>query len=112
RLPGVEVVGVSAGGSLYTADGRRTFTSPLRFAAGVFRHLVKNRYDVIHTCAFPYFPLIAVALAAPRTTRGVDWQEVWTGRYWRSYVGAPRGAIGWGVQRLCIRLTPLAFVFH
>ena len=112
RIEGVEVIGVSPGGALYTDDGRRTFTSPLRFAAGVFRHLLRNRYDVIHVCAFPYFPLISVALAAPRTMRGVEWQEVWTRSYWRSYLGPARGLVGWLVQRLCIRLTPLAFVFH
>jgi glycosyltransferase involved in cell wall biosynthesis len=112
-LEGVEVVAVSAGGPLYDAAGRRTITSPLRFALGVFGHLLRNRgrYDVIHSGSFPYFQLFALALAAPRTTRGVDWFEVWTLDYWRGYLGSAGGRIGYLVQRLCVRLTPRAFVF-
>jgi len=114
-IPGVEVIAVSPRDSLYTDDGRRRVTPPLRFGAGVFRHLVRNRrrYDAIHTGAFPYFALIAarLALAGRRLQIGVDWFEVWTWGYWRSYLGLAGGAIGWAVQRLCIALSPTSFVF-
>src|SRR5207248_9953420 len=60
RIEGVRVLAVSPGGSLYTPDGRRTIASPLRFGLGVFLHLVRHRrsYDVVHSCAFPYFQLV------------------------------------------------------
>ena len=43
---------------------------------------------------------------------GVDWFEVWSREYWRGYLGGPRGAVGYGVQRLVARITPRAFVFN
>ncbi|MDQ4040526.1 MAG: glycosyltransferase [Actinomycetota bacterium] len=114
-VPGVRVVAVSPGGPLYTEDGRRTIGSPLRFGMGVLRHLARHRgrYDVVHSCAFPYFSLVAarVALTGTRTFVGVDWFEVWSREYWRSYLGAVGGRIGHAVQRACVLLTPHAFVF-
>jgi glycosyltransferase involved in cell wall biosynthesis len=112
---GVEVVGVSAGGPLYTADGRRRIDEAVAFGAGVLRHMLRNRhsYDAVHMCAFPYFslPAVRLALAGRRIPVGVDWFEVWSRGYWREYLGAIRGALGHAVQRLCVRLTPQAYVF-
>jgi glycosyltransferase involved in cell wall biosynthesis len=99
---------------LYTASGRRNIFTPLRFGWGVFWHLLRHRrrYDVIHTCGFPYFSLLAARLACafggpPIVT---DWLEIWSRRYWIEYLGPTSGRIGAAVQRLCIRLTERAFV--
>jgi glycosyltransferase involved in cell wall biosynthesis len=111
---GVRVVAVSGGIQLYTTAGRRRIMPPLRFGAGVLTHLLRHRgdYDVVHTCAFPYFPLLAARLAAVRggPPLVVDWLETWSDQYWRTYLGGARGRIGAGVQRLCIRLTQHACV--
>ena len=111
---GVRVVAVSGGTQLYTTSGRRRIMPPLRFGAGVLTHLLRHRgeYDVVHTCAFPYFPLLAAQLAAARGGPPVvvDWLETWSDQYWRTYLGGARGRIGAGVQRLCIRLTQHACV--
>lgn len=99
---------------LYTASGRRKIGVPLRFGWGVFWHLLRHRrdYDVVHTCAFPYFSLIAARAAGAfggfRVI--VDWHEVWTAAYWREYLG-PLGRVGHAVQRLCVRLSQRAFTF-
>ncbi len=114
-LPGVRVVAVSPREELYDAAGRRRTGPPLRFGRGVLGHLVRRRgaYDVVHTCSFPYFSLLAarLALAGTRTVVGVDWFEVWSRAYWLEYLGPVGGRIGAAVQRLCVRLTPRAFVF-
>jgi glycosyltransferase involved in cell wall biosynthesis len=114
-IPGVEVIAVSPREPLYGNDGNRRVGPPLRFGIGVLRHLfsTRRRYDVVHTCAFPYFSLLAarVALAGSRTRIGVDWFEIWTAAYWRSYLGPVAGRIGYLVQRLCVHLTPQAFIF-
>src|SRR5687768_4652802 len=114
-LAGVRVVAVSPGGPLYTASGRRLIGPPLRFGFGVLRHLLRHRraYDAVHSCAFPFFSLLAAraALARTRTVVAVDWFEVWTLDYWREYLGGAGGRIGHAVQRACARATPLAFVF-
>jgi glycosyltransferase involved in cell wall biosynthesis len=113
QIEGLRVVAVSPGGPLYTESGRRRIWPPIRFGLGVFWHALRHRrdYDAAHAIAFPYFSLIGLRLAAPRLPVGVDWFEVWSPHYWRNYVGGLGGRIGNAVQKLCIRLTPRAFVF-
>jgi len=101
--------------ALYTTSGRRRILPPLVFGLGVFLHLLRHgrRYDVVHTCSFPYFSLLAAALLRRPGGYGlvVDWHEVWSAAYWREYLGRPAGAIGHGVQRLCARVPQRAFCF-
>jgi glycosyltransferase involved in cell wall biosynthesis len=108
---GVQVVAVAPRMELYSR-GRRRFLPPLLFGAGVLWHLARQgrRYDVVHTASFPYFSLLAAgAMRRLRRYRlVVDWFEVWTRKYWRSYIGRA-GIVGWAVQRLCIRLRQKAF---
>lgn len=116
--PGVEGVNVRAVGPrmrLYSSPGRRRILPPMVFGAGVLWHLLRHgrRYHVVHTCSFPYFSLLAAALARLRWRYRlvVDWFEVWTRAYWRDYLGALGGDAGWMVQRLCARLPQRAFCF-
>jgi glycosyltransferase involved in cell wall biosynthesis len=94
---------------------RRRIAPPLVFGAGVLWHLLRHgrRYDVVHTAAFPYFPLLAAGLL--RRGLGyrlvVDWFELWSRDYWRGYLGAVGGPIGWAVQRVGVRLGQHAFCF-
>lgn len=112
-LPGVVVQGVSPRLGLY-ADGKRRIYPPLRFGWGVFVHLLRRgrRYDLIHTASFPYFSLLAVGLLRPlmRWRVAVDWHEVWSRDYWRSYLG-PLGVVGWTIQKLCAAIPQHAFSF-
>lgn len=116
--PGVQGVDVRVVGprmGLYAGPGQRRVLPPLVFGAGVLGHLLRHRhrYDVVHTCSFPYFSLLAAALAAPvgRYRLAVDWFEVWSRGYWREYLGRSGGDIGWLVQRLCARVRQRAFCF-
>jgi glycosyltransferase involved in cell wall biosynthesis len=113
-LEGIEVRVVGPRMALYTGD-RRRILPPLVFGSGVLWHLLRHgrRYDVVHTASFPYFSLLAVA--ATRRAAGfrivADWHEVWSGEYWREYLGFVGGAVGHGVQRLCARVRQEAFCF-
>jgi glycosyltransferase involved in cell wall biosynthesis len=113
--PRVRVVTAGPRLALYTESGRRRILPPLVFGAGVLWHLLRHgrRYEVVHTCAFPYFSLLSAALARPlgRFTLVVDWHEVWSAGYWRDYLGPLGGAIGAAVQRLCARVPQRAFCF-
>jgi glycosyltransferase involved in cell wall biosynthesis len=113
--PRVRVVSVAPRLSLYTEDGRRRILPPLLFGLGVLAHLLAHprRYDVVHTCAFPYFSLLAAALVRPLLRFGlvVDWFEVWSDSYWRDYLGGAGGRVGGVVQRLCARVPQRAFCF-
>jgi glycosyltransferase involved in cell wall biosynthesis len=114
-VPGVRVIAVGPEMELYARDGRRRIAPPLRFGIGVLAYLARhgNRYDAVHTAAFPYFSLLAAALLKP--LRGyrlvVDWFEVWTLDYWREYLGRAGGTIGHRIQGVCLRLPQRAFCF-
>jgi glycosyltransferase involved in cell wall biosynthesis len=113
--PRVRVVTAGPRMALYTASGRRRTLPPLVFGLGVLVHLLRDghRYDVVHTCSFPYFSLLAAG--AVRPLRGfelvVDWFEVWSDAYWRDYLGAVGGRVGALVQRLCARVAQRAICF-
>jgi glycosyltransferase involved in cell wall biosynthesis len=112
-----ETIAVAPGGDLYTRSGRRRIGPPLRFGWGVFRHLLRHgrRYDAVHTASFPYFSVLAAAAALrlrrSRAVLVVDWHELWTREYWRSYIGPVAGPIGYAVQTLCLRLAERSFCF-
>jgi glycosyltransferase involved in cell wall biosynthesis len=111
----VRVVAVGPRLALYTESGRRRILPPLVFGLGVLLHLLRHgrRYEVVHTCSFPYFSLLAAALLRRPAGYGlvVDWHEVWSADYWREYLGRTAGAIGHFVQRLCARVPQRAFCF-
>ncbi|HEY5194334.1 MAG TPA: glycosyltransferase [Solirubrobacteraceae bacterium] len=112
--PRVRVVTAGPRMALYTG-GRRRILPPLVFGSGVLWHLLRHgrRYDVVHTCAFPYFSLLAAALARPFARYGLvaDWFEVWSADYWRGYLGGIGGRVGELVQRLCALVPQRAFCF-
>src|SRR4051812_46158232 len=113
-LEGIDVRVVGPRMALYTGD-RRRILPPLVFGAGVLLELARRgrRYDVVHTASFPYFSLLAAALARPlgRYRIVCDWHEVWSREYWRDYLGRVGGRIGWTVQALCARVRQHAFCF-
>jgi glycosyltransferase involved in cell wall biosynthesis len=114
-VPGVRVIPVTGEMSLYSPGGRRKISPPIVFGLGVLWHLLRHGrdYDIVHTAAFPYFSVIAAAFG--RRVHGyslfVDWHEVWTRSYWKEYLGGPRGWVGWGIQRLCLKIRQRAFCF-
>lgn len=112
--PRIRVVCAGPRMALYTG-GRRRIMPPLVFGAGVLWHLLRHgrRYDAVHTCAFPYFSLLAAAAVRPlgRYRLVTDWFEVWSGEYWRGYLGGLGGRVGALVQRLCARVPQHAFCF-
>ena len=111
----VRVVAVGPRMALYTEGGRRRILPPLVFGLGVLWHLLRHgrRYDVVHTCAFPYFSLLAAAALRPLKRYGlvVDWFEVWSHSYWHDYLGGLQGRIGAFVQRACAAVPQRAFCF-
>jgi glycosyltransferase involved in cell wall biosynthesis len=112
--PRIRVVVAGPRMALYTGP-RRRILPPLVFGIGVLWHLLRHgrSYDVVHTCAFPYFSLLAAALARPLGRYGllVDWFEVWSRQYWRGYLGGVGGRIGEFVQWACARVPQRAFCF-
>lgn len=114
HIPGVRVLAVGPRLALY-ADGKRRVLPPVVFGLGVLWHLLCHgrRYDLVHTASFPFFSVLAAALVRPlgHYRLAVDWHEVWTKAYWREYMGAVGGRVGWAVQHLCARVRQVPFAF-
>ena len=112
-----ETIAVSPGGGLYTSSGRRRIWPPIRFGIGVFVHLLRRgrSYDAVHSASFPFFSLLGAALALKLTRSKarliVDWWELWSLDYWRSYLGSVGGRIGALIQGLCVNLPDQSFTF-
>lgn len=115
QIDGVRVLAVSRAEGLYGPDGNRRIGQALRFGRGMLGHLLRHgrEYDVVHLCSFPYFSVLAAALARPgaRYRIVVDWFEVWSPQYWRGYLGPVGGRVGLAVQRLCARVPQRAHCF-
>jgi glycosyltransferase involved in cell wall biosynthesis len=114
KIDGVRVVAVGPRMALYTGE-RRRILPPLVFGLGVLWHLLRHgrHYDVVHTCAFPYFSLLAAAMLRPLKRYGlvVDWFEVWSRSYWHDYLGGIQGRVGALIQRACAAVPQRAFCF-
>lgn len=112
-IPGVRVVPVSPGGELYDAAGSRRIGPALAFTRGVVAHLARHRraYDVVHVCEIPVMtvPAVRATLLGSGVLMGVDWHEVWSAKYWRQYLGVPKGTVAALVQRMAAWCSPLAF---
>jgi glycosyltransferase involved in cell wall biosynthesis len=110
-------VAVSPRSGLYTRSGRRRIWPPLRFGIGVLWYLLRHRrsYDAVHTGSFPYFSVLgawlALRLGRSRARLVVDWHEIWSRGYWRTYLGAIGGRIAFWIQGLCLRLPDSSFTF-
>lgn len=113
--PRVRVIAVGPRMALYTESGRRSVAPPLVFGLGVLWHLLRHgrRYDIVHSASFPYFSLLAAAVARIPHRFGliVDWHEVWSADYWSEYLGPVAGRIGRWVQIACARVPQHAFCF-
>jgi glycosyltransferase involved in cell wall biosynthesis len=113
-FPAIAVMGRA---ELYTRSGRRRIWPPIRFGFGVFRHLLRHgrSYDAVHTASFPYFSLLgawfALRLTRSRARLIVDWHEIWSLDYWRTYLGLVGGRVAHWIQSLCLRLPDRSFTF-
>lgn len=115
RLDGIDVVSVPGPRDMYHPDGKRRADQPVRYAAGLFGWMIRNRgsFDALHLSNFPYFSLPAsrAALFGTRKPIFVDWFEVWPRAYWTEYAGPVLGGVGYLIQELCVRLSSTALVF-
>lgn len=102
---GVIIRGVGSGRSLYTRAGRRAILPALEHAIGVFRLLVRERFDLVDCQVPAYLGCLAARMATrrkPNAAQIVTWHEAW-GSHWIEEFGI-RGQVGRLVEKLVTRL--------
>jgi L-malate glycosyltransferase len=101
---GITLHGLCAARPLYTAGGRRSISQAVVFGLSALK-LVREDFDVIDCCGFPYFSLLGAKLAAVvrRKPLYATWHEVWGTAYWQTYLGR-LGRVGALVERVASRL--------
>lgn len=89
---------------IYLEGGRRSISQALLFGLSAFR-LLREDFDVIDCCGFPYFSLFPAKLAATVRRKPLfsTWHEVWGRDYWNEYLGR-LGPVGYAVERLASKL--------
>lgn len=104
RYDGMTLHGVCAPMELYV-NGRRSVNEALIFSIKLPLHLLREKFDVIDVCAFPYFSCFTVKIVSimMRKPMIITWLEVW-GDYWYEYMGLP-GLFGKLVEQLVAKLT-------
>jgi glycosyltransferase involved in cell wall biosynthesis len=114
EIPGVRVVAVSGRSQLYDEQGKRLLFPTLRFGGGLLLWLMRHRreFDTVQVANFPFWSILAVraALAGTGTRVVVDWFEIWSASFWKSYAGPAIGRVGYLVQRCCLALSPTVIV--
>ena len=103
---GIYYHGVCQPQALYTGkNGQRSIKQALVFSAKLYRHLKKEKFDLIECCNFPYFPIFSCKLISiiKKTPLNVTWHEVWD-KYWFEYLGW-KGIFGYLIERITSRLS-------
>ncbi len=103
RKEGMYYHGICKAIPLYNQE-RRTISQAIYFGLASFK-LLKEDFDIIDCCGFPYFSLFPAKFACIIKGKPLysTWHEVWGKEYWKSYIGK-KGIIGAGVERLASKL--------
>ena len=89
---------------MYRGESRTMYMS-LKFSVLLFFKILKYRFDIIDTEAFPFLhiPLLALYSRLRRTKLAITWHEVWSKSYWLSYMGKG-GNFGYFMEQLAAKL--------
>lgn len=111
QVDGFDVVAVSPSTRLYDDVGNRRPLAALRYAVGLFAHLVRRRgrYDAVLVSALPVLNVFAAraALLGSGTRLCADFLEVWRRPQWVEYSGPIVGRAAALLQHLAVRVSPL-----
>jgi glycosyltransferase involved in cell wall biosynthesis len=94
--------GICKAKKLYTKEGRRSILQAIYFGFHSMK-LIKEDFDVIDCCGFPYFSLFACKLTSiiKKKPLYATWHEVWGKNYWYEYIGW-KGYLGYIIEKLAV----------
>jgi len=101
---GIYLHGICPSKPLYTKDGRRSIWQAIYFGINCLK-LIKEDFDIIDCCGFPYFSLFVCKLICLLRGKRLysTWLEVWGARSWKEYLGT-LAIFGIWVEKLCSKI--------
>jgi glycosyltransferase involved in cell wall biosynthesis len=91
---------------LYTKDGRRSMQKAIFFGIHCLK-LIKEDFDVIDCCGFPYFSLFSCKLdSLIKKKLFSTWHEVWGLKYWQEYLGR-LSVFGYLIEKLSLLIPSI-----
>jgi hypothetical protein len=104
KKDGFYVHGICKAKKLYTKEGKRSIFEAVYFGLSCFK-LLKEDFDYIDCCGFPYFSLFPAWLSCKLKGKKLNstWHEIWGKNYWFNYIGG-RGVVGYLVEKISSKL--------
>ena len=89
---------------MYKGESRTIYMS-LKFSILLFFKILKYKFDLMDTDAFPFLhiPLLAIYSKLRRVKLVITWHEVWSKGFWLSYMGRG-GNFGYFMEQLAAKL--------
>jgi glycosyltransferase involved in cell wall biosynthesis len=108
----VSYFAVESGTWHYVADGKRSIRQSINFALAIRPLIRRIQPDVIYSVQAPIFSIFSLAIWPRRKwLLIVEWIEIWSVKYWKSYLGKFSGTIGYYLQFLATKLADVRVVF-
>ena len=109
---GVEYFPVERSNWHYVADGKRSIKQSIDFAFSIRPLIRRIQPDVIYSVQAPIFSIFSLAIwPRKKWLLIVEWIEIWSLKYWQSYLGRSAGTIGYFLQLLASKLADVRVVF-
>ncbi|MCL5072415.1 MAG: glycosyltransferase family 4 protein [Actinobacteria bacterium] len=92
--------GICSPKPLYEKNGKRSIQEAIHFGFACFK-LIKEDFDLIDCCNFPYFSLLVCKLISiiKKKPLYATWHEVWGKNYWLEYIGR-KGYLGYFIEKI------------
>lgn len=102
KKQGMYYHGICKPKSLYEKNRKRSIREAIYFGINSIK-LLKEDFDVIDCCGFPYFSLFSCKFVCllKRKPLYSTWHEVWGLEYWLSYI-KKKGILGYIVEKLAV----------
>ena len=96
----------------YINDGKRSIRQSINFSIAIRQIIRAANPDVVYAVQAPIISLFSLFIWFRRPWMlCVEWIEIWSLKYWRSYLGFYRGTIAYYLQSIAKRIGDVRLVF-
>ncbi len=106
KKEGIYFHGISRYNELYNFQGKRTIFEPLKYSILLFPKLMKEKFDIIETSSFPYFPFFTCLLVSKikKTPLITIWHQFFED-YWFTYFKSAKAFLARKLEKVVYLLS-------